>query len=376
MIFYIVLSFFLLLLTFVSTIDISKNKEKVLGLPKLNTTKVVFLYVMAIAFVLLGGLRAFSVGADTVSNKRIFDYFGSISLLEKVPLDYQEMYGYRILCKLVYIVTNGNYQIFMFIVATITIGCIFYFIYYTSENYVLSVWLFYLGSLLCSSWNVSRQFLALGIALVAIVQLYKGKFLRYFILLLIACTFHKTVFVLFLVLPIKFINWNQKKIIIASIVVAIGVYSLNIFMPTILHFFPLFEHRYLDMWLKNSFWGKGTRGYTSLFYLVFVICTFFVTQKSKRTLGFISDWQLLLLMMISIELGLIFRKNPAMLRIRIYFDIFIVVAIPNMLKRLNLENRKKTLVTSMLVIAYIGLFLYKVSIGEHGVVPYHFFWNK
>ena len=105
MIFYNFIVVMLVLLIFFAFF-IKRNIEK---------SKKLFLYLSGFFLILITGIRNITVGTDVKNYSSIFEVFGISTLLDEIPSNFNGMFGYRILCRIVFILTNGNYQIMLLI---------------------------------------------------------------------------------------------------------------------------------------------------------------------------------------------------------------------------------------------------------------------
>ena len=71
--------------------------------------------------ILITGIRNITVGTDVKNYSSIFEVFGISTLLDEIPSNFNGMFCYRILCRIDFILTNGNYQINLLISVIIII---------------------------------------------------------------------------------------------------------------------------------------------------------------------------------------------------------------------------------------------------------------
>ena len=183
----------------------------------------------------MAGLRSIDVGKDTagyvfnafefaVNKYRIIDI---INYCDVEPL-------YAIINLIVASVTD-NINVLLFVIQLLINTIFFIACYNLKDNqsyaspYTLFIILFFNKSL-----NMVRQTIAIGFILLAYGQAVNNKFIRYFVLNIIAVLFHKTAIIAF---PIFFIlklinSKNSKKNIF--IIVCISISIIILFRPIIM----------------------------------------------------------------------------------------------------------------------------------------------
>lgn len=133
--------------------------------------------------------RGINVGSDTITYYNIFNWSSNADLTD-ISQSSVEI-GYIFLNKFIYTI-GGNFTLLLFVVATITISGILYFIYSVSFNAITSVIVFVGFTYYFMSFNISRQFLAIGIDLVASAFLIKGKRWESLLLIIVAGLMHNS----------------------------------------------------------------------------------------------------------------------------------------------------------------------------------------
>lgn len=334
-------------------------------------------FVTAIILIVLMGGRAFTVGKDTESYRRIFSAFGRIKLVDSVPTSISGMWGYRLFCKVVYTLVGNQYRVFLLLVAVITVLGIIDFINFASVNFGFSIILYVISNMYFYSWNASRQFLACSIALLSIKELYSDKTLIAVFLLILACSIHSSAIVYIVIFVIRKIKWNRRRIIIWFIAVVTGCITLSYAVPLLLSFFPRYQSLYLQSWYNGDFvaFGGITQGrklYVSLFYLLVIIisCIFTIQENQEKKL--INNWNMMAMILVEIAIGIVFRNNLMILRIQPFFTIFIIFGFPNMIEQTRFSSRLKSIIRfSIIVVLYIPLFI-QISNNYGGILPYKF----
>lgn len=282
--------------------------------------------------VILGGLsaaRAVSVGADTqlYNNLYSWDFEAGDWQSSKYPL--YSLYTYCLHF------ISSNPQIIIAMNSLIIVTLVAITIYSYSENVFLSNILYVTLYFFFNSMNISRQFLAIGILLVATVYLNKNKIWLFWILYIVACLVHSTALVGIVFFVIHVIHWNKTRFILSG---ALGIVLL-IFYKIILNLFIVFFPAYSmysigtsDTHVETlSSQSNGGTLLVTIFYLLFIciatLCKVrFQDENREKRFTFLT-----VVMIIAVMFGIIFYKNILMTRVISYLSIFSIVYIPEVI---------------------------------------------
>ena len=141
-------------------------------------------------FCVLGLRDAFSIGIDAASSYiRIFNECGTADWAE-LAVGREQHIGFAYLMKLVYILGNGDYQLFIVLQ---TAFCMLVFAYIIGKYSCnpLQSFIYYLGLwFFLHQFNILKQCFAMAFVLLAFDQIMERKPFRFLILVLIGSTFH------------------------------------------------------------------------------------------------------------------------------------------------------------------------------------------
>lgn len=147
-------------------------------------------YIFSVAAVLFPSVFAtlrYNIGTDYQIHEQVFR-----EIAQGVPISKRAEIGYVLLNRLV-ILFGGTYNVVLFLVAVISIGCVFYTIYYFRNTINAPIaMLAYMLLYYQMSYNFIRQLLAASIALLATVIFLQNKKILSIIICCIAATFHIT----------------------------------------------------------------------------------------------------------------------------------------------------------------------------------------
>lgn len=334
----------------------------------------VLLYTVCIVLAVIMGIRDFNVGYDTQMYGRIFSILGRVNLLKNVPNSVSGYWGYRLICKIIYTL-GGDYHIFLLFTSAVTVAGIARFIKYTSENYFMSIILYYISFSYLQAFNGARQCLAVSLCVNAYVELERNKYLRSIILCIIACSVHNTAIIMFIIYAIKFVHWNYKKLILYITGIVVICMCLDLIINLFLFLFPRYAMIYASYLAGNvstMFGGvaSGRKALVSVFYFFIILLTIFFTDKDKMETGFANNWNLIALSVIEGAIGIIFRHNSMMLRIQLYFSIFLISCIPNCIERMKLNKGIKQICNIMICLIMSVPFSVQLSENYGHIIPY------
>lgn len=324
----------------------------------------------------MAGLRSIDVGKDTagyvfnafefaVNKYRIIDI---INYCDVEPL-------YAIINLIVASVTD-NINVLLFVIQLLINTIFFIACYNLKDNqsyalpYTLFIILFFNKSL-----NMVRQTIAIGFILLAYGQAVNNKFIRYFVLNIIAVLFHKTAIIAF---PIFFIlklinSKNSKKNIF--IIVCISISIIILFRPIIM---LLINMNILDTRYKNYI---NFNSDIILFELLFMSIILVISVLFRKKLIEINNYNKSYMLFLAISIILYFLGifNTFTNRLSYYYYYFVIFLIEEIVRVIVLKRQKKfaqiiTTFAILLTITYSSIYygFYKLD----DTVPYKTYYNE
>ena len=346
-----------------------------------------FLIIIGCFTIILSGMRSVNVGTDVLTYKKIFEQFGETSLFEDVQSNISGFWGYRLLCKIVYIISGGNYQIMLLVSAIIIIYGFFKFIYYYSDNCAASVFYFISLYYLFSTWNIVRQSIAIAFFFLSVCTFDKKHYKRFVLYAILSISVHNIVALLYIYYLIRLINWNKIRFIVYSLSLTVVLFSVRYIIDIFCRIFPRYS-MYLSTLSGNdivSFSGESRgRGIViSITFLLFIIIALilfkdnmFVSIKDNKKGSIVKNnsiWIFMCLVMIEVIIGILFSKNTFYLRVQSLFSIFSIILLPAIIERFNIKFRGMTYVLS--ITAFLFTAIIKLQSNNCGVNPYEFFFS-
>lgn len=313
-------------------------------------------------------LRSKYVGTDTYNYYEIFYLISSFSH----PFDYEYTEpGYILLNK---IVGDFNYgaPVVIFTAALITLMLFSIFIWRYSSNYLLSI------STLCGlsyyslMYNTVRQFIAMGIAYLALHYLLKNKILLYIALVILATSFHYSAAIFFLAYIIIKYNYNHYLAVlfwIISLFFIIPAFS-GLLLSVISHILPSQKYQvYIDSGLVDS---PLTMRFilNQLMILLFIVFIWLNRDKKFDT----NTTALLYLTLFGCLLDNILFNVGFVGRASLYFQVISIVAIPVLIKR-SFKFKSYYIICIFLFIMFTSAYFRSITLQASGFAPYAFLWN-
>ncbi len=336
----------------------------------------VFCCIICICFILVTGLRAYTVGMDTVNYYNMFVSFRSAEFSE--ILSYEREVGFYILAWLIQRVFGS------FVVLSIVIAALFYipvarFIYKYSSDSGLSFILLMSFCFFQFSMTGMRQTAAFGIMFLLLDEFAKRRIsvlavIKVVLLFLIGFSFHQSFLVVLVYLPVFWISKfpRAKYWIIAVIPLFLILYSVFISTAS-----TVFYDMGLDF---DAYKGSGA-GVTTMIVFILISVAGFAFVSSPKEQYSLSDPEsavlpneFLISMVIASLLQTLVMFNSIFFRITWYFSLMIIVYFPRLLAALPITKQSHYLVDSVSYVGVLGMYLF-ITIGSSGVVPYQFFWQ-
>lgn len=243
-------------------------------------------------------------------------------------------------------------QGFLLFFSMIAIGGSLYFFKRYSINLTLALFLFFTTNAYTFCAAAIKQTTATAIAFVAITFCLKKKWVPFTLLILLAATFHPYVLLYLLAPFLTFKPWSKWTYVLIAVSVAVG-FSLESLLGSIIDLTTMIGDNYSE----EALVGDGINIFRVLVSNVPLILTFLFRKQIFHS----SSRQENLMVNLAMINGAImfvglFGKAIYFSRLASYFTVAQCVALPLILKKLPDNYRK--LFTALMIIGYIGFFLY------------------
>lgn len=333
--------------SFYSLLAVSNNKKKT----------IYFCFAFSILCILILGTRH-KVGGDWINYLYIYnninDYFSPFSINFLSTNYLFDLINYLSFNNNLGFVTSNiiNQIIFIF-------GLFFYAIRQSQPSMIFVLSVPYL--IIVVSTGYVRQASALGIILVSLPYLFNAKFLKFSLLIFFATLFHKTAFIMLILIPVVQNKFLNLKINIKILISFILIIPFSIFI----YFYLLqFQYNYIIRFYVGDemhFTSTGAIFRYSLFFISAILCLFFrnilfTNLKERKYYVFLS--------VLTLAMSLfIFKYSSAVDRILIYFyplQLFVL----SRLHTIFSDNHHRVLYNILIIFIYLCLLLIWAHFGK------------
>ncbi len=319
-----------------------------------------FLILLAILM-----LRHQDIGID------LKNYLASFSAIKRIPFnkmferfEYYEK-GYVLLMKIIARITS-NKQIFISIIALISLVPIAVMYSKNSENALLTISLFLLLPNYTMLFSGLRQVIAIALVVVSYKFVKEKKLLWFLVIVLIAFFFHKSAFIAFLLYPIYHMNITRIKIaILLPIIGLIFIYNK-----------PIFEFLLQFLGEYDNYSYSETGAYTMIIlFALFVLFSYIAPEEKNmdnETIGLRNISVMILVLQIFA------LASSVAMRMNLYYTVFLPILIPKVINRTSERNQKiYRLVGIFMTLFFLAYYVYKLTKGESSleIYPYKAFWE-
>lgn len=339
-----------------------------LKITRKNATSV-FYWLTLCAMLFVQCLRSPMVGEDTAGYLEWFNEYVSMEKITSLYHPWRDIdLGYSILNIIISRITS-NEQILIAVVSVLILVLHMTFLKKNSSNIFLSVMLFFGFNYFVTSMVSWRQFIAMGIVFWVYPLVIKEKYIKAFVVSVVAILFHDATLVFVVALLVTVLLSNKKSgNIITWLMLCLGIILtpiVKILIPMIAQHIPS-----LSYYFDGSIDGTAGMGTLRILYIVLEIGLMLIITRKKQCRT--KEYRILLgLMMFAVLLGVYSSVIPRVFRVSYFFDYFLLLLIP----KLIMERKKDRVLLSGIVVLFSAmLFLYHLSYNAGQVVPYTFFF--
>lgn len=320
-----------------------------------------FCYFAGLLLILLSGLRGHTVGLDTVQYMVMYDEL-DLKTFSVFKLDYGIEWIFPLL---MYIIKSLglSYQVFIFVIDMILILPTMFVIYKYSTNKCLAVLTFYGLTLFpCLALAAERQAMAFGMLMIAYHFMMERKFLFFGIFIYLAFSCHMSAIVFAPCVIFMGLKMKRKYIfLLATAGLFVAAYAY-----TILSFMSLYA-RQGDIYMTSNVESGGVR-----YFLMLLLFALFALRYRRILANDETMKVSFYIYAIALLLWQVCHFNPALYRLTFYFNFFLALYFPNLLKVIpNKDGRQ------IVTWCYIGAMLYSLvyTTQTEAYSPYMFFWE-
>lgn len=335
--------------------------------------RVFIVFAFAIMF-LFQALRGETVGADTPA------YINGFYKITQIANSWEKRnweLGYVLLNRIVGYFSDSP-QILLAAVSAVILGFSAYFIAENTDNDESSFWpVFFFITLnhFLTAMVSLRQYsgLAIGINIYTVLRkdLSLKAYFKAFALLILAFLFHRSALVCGLIICLFWIkNIDRRTVLLVCAACVVVFVFFDSFLQIGFKIFP----EYYDFATSNhpKYAGMEWGGVYTVFLLLKIILTMFVFMLCPRLQDNKELYRLLVLVLIGAGISLMTTKVGLIWRFGYYFDIFLILLIPKVLKRVRDVGLAGY---SICFLGGWGYYLFCLYTNNSRCVPYYMFWQ-
>ena len=319
-----------------------------------------FLIFAGLGVIFIMGSRSHLTGVPDINV--YYNYYDYISNIAFKDIFKYNPYGFEvgyILLNKVFSLFLHNPQTILYLEAFICVSCTSYFIYKNSQKMFDSLIYFICFGCMMFALSGFRQAIAMSICLVSIEFIKKKKFIPFFILVLIACTFHQTAVIFFVSYFVINSDFKIEHISALALffILVIGFNDKIIFIAN-----NVFNRHY------EGYTGSAFNGIMYVIIDLLIIAMAIITKKNNNNKNKIGI-NMTVLSLIFFVSGYFVEISQ---RISWYFLYGTIIALPNLYTLIE-NKRNQEVVRFLFLIFAILLFIYRFSNNQYS--NYEFFWS-
>lgn len=322
--------------------------------------------------------RSVNIGNDTYNYYIAYNSISQSDLFGDINSRYE--IGYLFINYLIAKI-GFTYNFFQVIVTIFIYFGISKFIYRYSNNYSLSIYSLITLQFMGSTMNITRQWIALVIVIYSIDYILERKFSKFFILILIASTFHYSAIIFIFSYFIVNIKWNKRKIILSIICIFTVFFLFNKIVLLITNM----TGRYSD-YLDSTYFNLKDN--IAVYVQFFISLAFFIAvsninysnnkiklknekNECEKITIYDLSYKCLCLYVITSFWGI---NSAIMSRLNIYYAIFLIIIIPNLIS--SYSKKKYGIIMNFFILFCMLISFYiilKYRPEWNYIYPYSFF---
>ncbi len=342
-------------------------------------------FAIASCFLLcfFAAFRDISVGRDTVLFTDVFLKLEGRTLKDVLQFSSWVEPGFRLLVWVIALFTDDP-QWLVIVTSLIIHGAVSLFLYRNAKNVYLAFF-FYMTMMLYPSYLcIMRQALAIAVLLFAYEALKRRRHVRFFLLVLLAASFHTSA-LLFLPAPLLCLIPVKGKTLRfllpgAAVLALLGVFLTR---PAVSLFQQLFP-RYADYEVTTF---DALYFYFAVFFVItaYGIWRFYFAKNPPAPTKegrFNEHGFLTLMMLIGVVVAAMMTQFGQIQRVFFYFEVLYLVWLPEALPAAYYHEEKRhlavpleTLGICLCCVAYFLVILFTRSALWYDALPYSFFWQ-
>ncbi len=333
---------------------------------KINNGRIITVAFFAI-YLLMLILRDKSIGTDIDGYLEYFNIIKKSSwrgLSRATDLEI----GYVILNKIISVFTD-NEQIFLGVIAVITVLPISFFYYKESENAILSAVIFANMAVFPMMFSGLRQAIAMGLAIPAFYCVKHKKIIPFILIVLLATSFHNSAFLLAFLYPIYHIKITQKSLVfVLPLLAVIFLLRAQIFSVLV---------KFLNEKYQETYGEAQETGAFAVFLLFIMFCAyaFLIADDDKMDADTLGLRNILVLVTF---IQVFASVNTIAMRMNYYFIPFVPVLLSRIYNRRNRDDFEISEIGNIVLLGFFFMYFFYFAKTDADILeihPYIPFWK-
>ena len=330
-----------------------------------KSNKLMFLILVTLILFGVMGFRDISVGTDTRLYCSLYEADSAKSFLEIIQSDGKYLL-YSLYSKVVSLFSSDPLLI---IKANSFVICILLliFVYRNSQTKLTTIMLFITFYHFFSAMNIARQYIAVLLVANAIYYLISENksIIKYSLICICATLIHSTAIISFLLIPFWMIRKSDKKIKLYIFIIFLACILYPNIMKLFAEVFPHYSMYFGNEMLEEV--GQNRKIIITIIYMFFWFVMLYILKYKKLDDNKKERFKLYFFInSIAIILGIISLKVMLLSRIEIYYSIFAIIYIPEILDYFREKNFYKF---GFVIIMFIPMIIQLIG-NNSDVLPY------
>lgn len=345
--------------------------------------KIYSFLVCLVLFALLA-FKGSNIGSDTPVYIALYKQLQITANILDNPTRYE--LGYVVYSKLISWIF-GDYQYLFVVTALVIIASINKLVTKYSSLIWMSFYLLVSLRLYYFFLSGLRQTIAVAIICISYSFIKQRKPIMFILLVLIATMFHNTAIIFIIAYPISFMSFNRKGV--SAILLFTGIIYV-LFDPLLSIIFKLIPRYYYHYQNTIQFAENNLANYinASVILAFLLLGVFYSNHKykvsdnmqikdcNKKKGRYNQQHTLSYFMLIAFSISLIASKASMLDRMYMYFWIFAIIYIPNVIASIKTKREAPFIIYCLTALSFAyNLIILYYRPEWNRIVPYAFFWN-
>ncbi|WP_165835589.1 EpsG family protein [Ruminiclostridium sufflavum] len=335
-----------------------------------------FLLLFFTIITALAMLRKYTVGIDTKHFCNGYKVISNLNWNSFDNINYE--WGFTALCKLLNYISPEP-QLLIIVSSLLIFPPVGMFIYKSSEDVVLSTYIFISLNIFSMNMNVMRQSIAVGIILLGLEYLKKNKYLFFIAFVLFASIFHQSAIICLIMIVYYRMNYKKRTLLYTLIACVIGFVGFKYIFKFAVNLFENYAGYIDSEFAVSNYFGTAFNLSICAIILVFGLIyyrtdgIYLLKKELNNQISYDFQAYSISACLFCLVVGL---QMTILLRAKLYFTVFYISWLPNAIYMIDFKSIRilyKVLFVSFTMLYFIIIAVYRPE--WYGVVPYEFSWQ-